>query len=589
MAEWRGTDAVDRSIDPKGSYLGLRNPSLAGLNPALPGYNPAIYADASFDDTFYGNGGGDTLQGYGGFDELHGGLGDDWIYGNANTPAREQANDIGDFLYGEEGDDHLFGQGGSDWLFGGSGNDWLYGYDDFAEPGQPADLGDYLYGDDGNDQLFGQGGDDWLNPGSGTNQVADGGDGVDTVSYNGSGPVEINLLNGTVRSGASTDTVLNIENVEGSQYADIITGNTVSNVVWGFGGNDRLYGDAGADTAVFFGPRDKYQIYQLADGSIKVVDTRTQAEIDNDPDLYHNRNSDGRDIVSGFEFLRFKNNITIDLTIPGSFDDYADTISGSTAPIGTVPVNGSRVGVLGQSGDHDLFKVELIGGMQYRFTLTRGNVLDPISDPLLGLLDGTGDPITSNDDVDGTLDSRIIFTAPTTGSYYLDAGAYAFSTQHTGIYTLAAGTMGTTDFTGEGRSDILWRNTSTGQVVQYQMNGTAVTNSAAVATVGLQWQIEGTGDFNGDGRDDILWRNTSTGQVAEYQMNGTAVTNSAVVATVGLQWQIEGTGDFNGDGRDDILWRNTSTGQVAEYQMNGMAVTNSAAVATVGLDWDLFL
>ena len=141
------------------------------------------------------------------------------------------------------------------------------------------------------------------------------------------------------------------------------------------------------------------------------------------------------------------------------------------------------------------------------------------------------------------------------------------------------------DFNGDARTDLLWRHASSGQVWEYQLNGTTTTFSGGVATVGLDWRIEGTGDFNGDGRGDILWRNTSTGQVWEYQLNGTATIFSGSVATVGLAWRIEALADFNGDGRSDILWRNTSTGQVWEYQLNGTTTTFSGSVATVGLDW----
>jgi serralysin len=138
------------------------------------------------------------------------------------------------------------------------------------------------------------------------------------------------------------------------------------------------------------------------------------------------------------------------------------------------------------------------------------------------------------------------------------------------------------DFNGDGRSDILWRQASTGSVFEYQMSGFQTT---AVGYIGgnQDWSIIGTGDFNGDGRSDILWRQASTGSVFEYQMNGFQTT--AVGYVGGNQdWSIIGTGDFNGDGRSDILWRQASTGSVFEYQMNGFQTT---AVGYVGgnQDW----
>ena len=34
------------------------------------------------------------------------------------------------------------------------------------------------------------------------------------------------------------------------------------------------------------------------------------------------------------------------------------------------------------------------------------------------------------------------------------------------------------------------------------------------------WAIVGVGDFNGDGKTDLLWRNTSSGENAIWYMNG---------------------------------------------------------------------
>jgi hypothetical protein len=98
-----------------------------------------------------------------------------------------------------------------------------------------------------------------------------------------------------------------------------------------------------------------------------------------------------------------------------------------------------------------------------------------------------------------------------------------------------------------------------------------------VGNVPTVWTIVGLGDFNGDGKTDILWRDTS-GNVAIWEMNGTSllIGSSSFVGNVPASWSIVGTGDFNGDGKSDILWRDTS-GNVAIWEMNGTNVLNGTA------------
>ena len=70
------------------------------------------------------------------------------------------------------------------------------------------------------------------------------------------------------------------------------------------------------------------------------------------------------------------------------------------------------------------------------------------------------------------------------------------------------------------------------------MNGLSVIGSGSQGVVSLDWQIAGVGDFNGDGRADILWRN-SDGQVVEWFMNGANIIGSGSQGIVSADWQIE--------------------------------------------------
>ena len=73
-------------------------------------------------------------------------------------------------------------------------------------------------------------------------------------------------------------------------------------------------------------------------------------------------------------------------------------------------------------------------------------------------------------------------------------------------------------------SDILWRNTSTGENSVWLMNGITLTATVSLPTVSdTAWELVGTGDFNGDGKLDILWRHTSGVNYVWYMNGVTAI------------------------------------------------------------------
>ena len=105
--------------------------------------------------------------------------------------------------------------------------------------------------------------------------------------------------------------------------------------------------------------------------------------------------------------------------------------------------------------------------------------------------------------------------------------------------------VGTGDFNADGMTDILWRNAS-GYLTEWlgTPNGGFTDNAANAATGAADnsWQIAQIGDFNGDGRSDILWRNSS-GYTTEWLGTSTgAFTDNAAIAATGAadnSWHVQ--------------------------------------------------
>ena len=110
-------------------------------------------------------------------------------------------------------------------------------------------------------------------------------------------------------------------------------------------------------------------------------------------------------------------------------------------------------------------------------------------------------------------------------------------------------------------------------------------NDANVAVnVPTGWKVVATGDFNGDGRTDILSRNSTTGEISDWlgNANGGFTVNDAHAATgVPTNWHVVSVGDVNRDGIDDIIWRSNS-GQLSDWlgTSSGGFVVNDANAST---------
>jgi Ca2+-binding RTX toxin-like protein len=301
-----------------------------------------------------------------------------------------RGDNAGNKLSGGEGNDTLEGRGGYDWLDGGAGNDWLIGSTD-----------DYMI---------------------------DGGDNTDTADFsNTSNGLVITLNNssngslGNISGGSASTIIKNVENVAGTQYRDIITGDNSNNLLIGgydhsaiavTASGDTITGGAGADTIVgdmmidstigsvlyaendvLGGGNDNDTIY----GDSAPILSNTEVEVAADQSVEYIRNTDDDSTLAT---IHGGND-----TLKGGFgDDYLnggsgfDTVdfSGSTTPL---TVNLSANYASGEGFDQ-LFNIENIIGSSSVIgdTLIGNNLVNTIIGSAVGgdTLSGLGGNDTLN-------------------------------------------------------------------------------------------------------------------------------------------------------------------------------------------------
>lgn len=161
--------------------------------------------------------------------------------------------------YGGNGDDKIYGSSGDNVLDGRSGADTIYGYagNDFILGGYGANTNIAS----GKDTLDGGDGTDWISyssiSGAGDTSLgielylADAdlnADGILDRIVAGTWDVGTGYSRYMPNSTAEIDILYNFENIQGSNYNDLLAGDSDVNVIWGMNGNDVIDGGAGGDT-----------------------------------------------------------------------------------------------------------------------------------------------------------------------------------------------------------------------------------------------------------------------------------------------------------------------------------------------------
>ncbi|MCX5568729.1 calcium-binding protein [Kaistia nematophila] len=280
----------DLSLVDDGDYVALDGELATGFERLE--FMGSIHDDIAFgtagDDILIGGAGNDDLGGFGGADFMDGGDGNDHLWQDVLYNLAGPANS-GTVMLGGAGDDtfsaridfawidggdgydavsidavdsdgdvtidvrpwgeigskivnvekfYVSGASGNDLLLGGSGDDELRGYGG----------NDVLHGGKGADWLMGGDGNDVLDGGAGADRL-DGGEGRDRVDYGGStAGVDVSLERASQVGGfAHGDVLVSIEDIWGSNYNDVLAGDSGSNVIHGGAGDDLINGRGGYD------------------------------------------------------------------------------------------------------------------------------------------------------------------------------------------------------------------------------------------------------------------------------------------------------------------------------------------------------
>ena len=134
---------------------------------------------------------------------------------------------------------------------------------------------------------------------------------------------------------------------------------------------------------------------------------------------------------------------------------------------------------------------------------------------------------------------------------------------------------GIRDLDGSGTADLLWRNSRSGEVAVWLMDGARMGASSTLGGVSQDWQIAGSGDVDGNGTADVIWRNTTSGVVAIWMMKGSRISSIGFPGSASNAWVIKGVGDVDGNEKVDIFWQNAASGQVSVWLMDGSTIVST--------------
>lgn len=239
-------------------------------------------------------------------------------------------------------------------------------------------------------------------------------------------------------------------------------------------------------------------------------------------------------------------------------------------------------------GNNDILVQDSAVGTVEAWFLTNATVKG--TQTLSDVLDATWTPVGRGDfNADGKPD--ILWQNKTDGQVSL---WHMDGTTKTGVAAPSNGqawdaqrkVVGVGDFNADGRPDLVWQHAADGALSVWLMDGGTVTSTATPTpdrATDLLWKAVGVGDFNADGKSDVLWRHSGTGEVGVWLMNGLSRIIYSPLNPFSVpdqRWQVGAVTDANADGKPDVVWQHTD-GTIMIWHMNGTSRVTYPIVPTV--------
>ena len=162
------------------------------------------------------------------------------------------------------------------------------------------------------------------------------------------------------------------------------------------------------------------------------------------------------------------------------------------------------------------------------------------------------------------------------------SNAAGSTTSDVGTLTVVAGVA---DINGDGRGDLIWEDTVTGDRGIWLMNADYTSTWVYLGKLPTEWRIAGAADFNGDGRADLIWDDRVTGDHGIWLMNADYTSTWVYLGKLPTEWRIAGAADFNGDGKSDLVWEDTVTGDRGIWLMNADYTSTWVYLGKLPTEW----